>query len=257
MKMKGVVLCGGLGTRLLPLTKLINKHLLPVFSKPMAFYPIQTLVQSGIEDIVIVVGGNNVGDFVPLLGNGEDFGLKRLHYIYQKEPGGIAQALALAEDFVGDDNVMVILGDNITNGNFRTEVDVFSQGCKIFLKEVPNPEKFGCPIFETISYYDEKRKTLIYSQCGQILEIIEKPKIPPSKYAVIGIYIYDAHVFYYIRQLKPSARGELEITDVNNAYLKEGKLNYNFLGMNEFWIDAGSSHENLLQASILAKENNL
>jgi len=240
MDMKGVVLAGGLGTRLLPLTRVTNKHLLPVYNKPMIFYPIQTLVDAGIRDIMIVTGGNNAGDFLRLLGNGEDFGLHQLHYTYQKTEGGIAHALALAEPFVGKDKVVVILGDNFTQSSIKKAVDDFERqpsGAKIFLKEVSNPHEFGVAVVEG----------------GKVKEIIEKPKIPPTNYAVIGIYMYDFDVFDICRTLKPSARGELEITDVNNEYIRRGTMTYEFL--EGWWADCGS-FEALLRSNILvAKEN--
>lgn len=237
--MKGVVLAGGLGTRLLPLTRVTNKHLLPVYNKPMIFYPIQTLVEAGIKDIMIVTGGNSAGDFLRLLGNGEDFGLEQLHYTYQKTEGGIAHALSLAEPFVGNDKVVVILGDNFIQGSIKKAVEDFEkqpEGAKIFLKEVPNPEEFGVAVIED----------------GKVKEIIEKPKNPPTNYAVIGIYMYDSDVFNICKGLKPSARGELEITDVNNEYIKRGTMTYEFLS--GWWADCGS-FESLLRSSILvAKE---
>ncbi len=237
--MKGVVLAGGLGTRLLPLTRVTNKHLLPVYNKPMIFYPIQTLVNAGIKDIMIVTGGNSAGDFLRLLGNGEDFGLNQLHYTYQKTEGGIAHALLLAEPFVGKDKVVVILGDNFIQGSIKKAVEDFEkqpEGAKIFLKEVPNPQEFGVAVIED----------------GKVKEIIEKPKNPPTNYAVIGIYMYDSNVFNICKGLKPSARGELEITDVNNEYIRRGSMTYEFL--NGWWADCGS-FESLLRSSILvAKE---
>ncbi len=238
--MKGVVLAGGLGTRLSPLTRVTNKHLLPVYNKPMIFYPIQTLVDAGIRDIMIVTGGNNAGDFLRLLGNGEDFGLNQLHYTYQKTEGGIAHALALAEPFVGKDKVVVILGDNFTQSSIKKAVDDFEKqpsGAKIFLKEVSNPQEFGVAVIDG----------------GKVKEIIEKPKIPPTNYAVIGIYMYDSDVFDICKTLKPSARGELEITDVNNEYIRRGTMTYEFL--EGWWADCGS-FEALLRSNILvAKEN--
>ncbi|HOQ31178.1 MAG TPA: sugar phosphate nucleotidyltransferase [Candidatus Hydrogenedens sp.] len=240
--MKGVVLAGGLGTRLLPLTRVTNKHLLPVYNKPMIFYPIQTLVDAGIKDIMIVTGGNNAGDFLRLLGNGEDFGLHQLHYTYQKTEGGIAHALALTEPFVGKDKVVVILGDNFTQSSIKKAVDDFEKqdsGAKIFLKEVSNPQEFGVAVVEN----------------GKVKEIIEKPKVPPTNYAVIGIYMYDSDVFNICKTLKPSARGELEITDVNNEYIRRGTMTYEFL--EGWWADCGS-FEALLRSNILvAKEHGI
>lgn len=238
--MKGVVLAGGLGTRLLPLTRVTNKHLLPVYNKPMIFYPIQTLVDAGIKDIMIVTGGNNAGDFLRLLGNGEDFGLHQLHYTYQKTEGGIAHALALAEPFVGKDKVVVILGDNFTQSSIKKAVDDFEKqdcGAKIFLKEVSNPQEFGVAVVEN----------------GKVKEIIEKPKVPPTNYAVIGIYMYDSDVFNICKTLKPSERGELEITDVNNEYIRRGTMTYEFL--EGWWADCGS-FEALLRSNILVAKKN-
>ena len=226
--MKGIILAGGLGTRLYPLTRITNKHLLPVYNKPMIFYPIEALVNAGIEDIMIVTGGNNAGDFLRLLGNGKDFGLKHINYAYQKGEGGIAEALSLTEHFAEGDKVLVILGDNLIGGNIREAVKEFEKkkrGAKIMLKEVPDPQNYGVPQLKG----------------DKILKIIEKPKNPPSNYAVIGIYMYDNDVYKIVRTLKPSKRGELEITDVNNSYLKKGMLQYSIL--DGWWADAGSSIE--------------
>jgi len=226
--MKGVILAGGLGTRLYPLTRITNKHLLPVYNKPMIFYPIEALVNAGITDIMIVTGGNNAGDFLRLLGNGKDFGLKHINYAYQKGEGGIAEALGLAEYFAEGDKVVVFLGDNIIGGNIRNIVKDFEKkkrGAKIILKEVKDPQNYGVPEFKN----------------NKIVRIVEKPKKPMSNYAVIGIYLYDNDVFKIIKTLKPSKRGELEITDVNNVYLKRGLLSYDIL--EGWWADAGSSIE--------------
>ncbi len=223
--MKGVILAGGLGTRLSPLTKITNKHLLPIYDKPMIFYPLQTLINAGIDDILIVTGGNHAGDFLRLLGNGKDFGLKHLNYTYQEGEGGIAQALALAEHFSDYEKMVVILGDNIIEGNIVQAVKDFKKqkdGAKILLKEVPDPQRFGVAEIEN----------------DRIVGIDEKPKVPKSKYAVIGIYMYDGKVFDIIRTLKPSGRGELEITDVSNAYIREGNMTYHFL--DGWWSDAGT-----------------
>src|SRR2546425_327035 len=214
--MKGVVLAGGLGSRLRPLTAVTNKHLLPVFNQPMIYYPIQTLVNAGITDIMIVTGGNSAGDFLKLLGNGKAFGLKHLNYTYQEGEGGIAQALSLAEHFADRGNVCVILGDNIIERNIVGAVARFERqavGAKIILKRVPDPQRFGVPVL---------RK-------GRVVRIEEKPHRPKSSYAVTGIYLYDAQVFDIIRRLKPSARGELEITDVNNVYLRRAQLTHEML----------------------------
>ncbi len=232
--MKGVVLAGGLGTRLHPLTRVINKHLLPVYNQPMIFYPLQALVNAGIREILLVTGGQGAGDFLRLLSNGKDFGLKHLNYTYQEGEGGIADALRLAEHFADGDNMCVILGDNIIENNICSAVESFrgSRGAHIILKEVHDPERFGCP--EIVN--------------GRIMRIEEKPKQPKSSYAVTGLYLYDATLFEKIRMLKPSARGELEITDVNNLYLQEGTLNYSVL--EGWWTDAGT-FESLRRAADL------
>lgn len=233
--MRGVVLAGGLGTRLFPLTKVTNKHLLPVYDKPMIYYPIQALANAGIREVMVVTGGNNAGDFLKLLGNGKEFGLKRLHYAYQEGEGGIAEALSLAEYFSEDGPICVVLGDNIIERNIRDAVNAYhaqGSGARILLKEVPDPERFGVPVFE-----------------GQkIVRIEEKPKVPKSSYAVIGFYLYDHTVFDIIKTLRPSDRGELEITDVNNAYISEGTMEWTVL--DGWWTDAGTI-ESLLKASNL------
>jgi glucose-1-phosphate thymidylyltransferase len=223
--MKGVILAGGLGKRLYPLTKITNKHLLPVHNEPMIYYPLRTLLNAGISDILIVTGGNHAGDFLRLLGNGKDFGLKHLNYTYQEGEGGIADALSLAEHFSDYEKMVVILGDNIIEGDISGAVKDFrkqKEGAKILLKEVPDPQRFGVP--EIMD--------------GKIVGIEEKPLVPKSQYAVIGIYMYDGKVFDIIRTLKPSNRGELEITDVSNAYIREGKMTYDFL--EGWWSDAGT-----------------
>jgi glucose-1-phosphate thymidylyltransferase len=223
--MKGVVLAGGLGSRLYPLTRITNKHLLPVYDRPMIFYPIQALVNAGVTDMMIVTGGSSAGDFLRLLGNGKDFGLKHLNYAYQEGESGIADALRLTEHFADGQKVCVVLGDNIIEKNFRAAREKFEDqpgGAHILLKEVPDPERFGVPVFE-----GEK-----------IVRIEEKPKEPRSRYAVTGIYMYDATVFDKIRRLRPSGRGEFEITDVNNQYLQEGTLTYSVL--EGWWTDAGT-----------------
>ena len=236
--MKGVVLAGGLGSRLRPLTSVTNKHLLPVFDQPMIYYPIQTLVNAGITDIMIVTGGNSAGDFLKLLGNGKAFGLKHLNYTYQEGEGGIAAALSLVEHFAGSDPICVVLGDNVIQGNIRAAADAYREqgvGAKILLKSVPDPQRFGVPEL------DGKR----------VVQIEEKPASPKSEYAVIGIYMYDARVFEIIRTLKPSGRGELEITDVNNAYIERGEMTWDEL--EGWWSDAGT-FESLLHASNLVAE---
>ena len=236
--MKGVVLAGGLGSRLRPLTSVTNKHLLPVYDQPMIYYPIQTLVNAGIIDIMIVTGGNSAGDFLKLLGNGKAFGLKHLNYTYQEGEGGIAAALALVEHFAGNDPICVVLGDNIIQGNIRAAADSYRQqerGAKILLKKVSDPQRFGVP------QLDGKR----------VVQIEEKPREPKSEYAVIGIYMYDARVFEIIRTLKPSGRGELEITDVNNAYIERSEMTWGEL--EGWWSDAGT-FESLLHASNLVAQ---
>ncbi len=236
--MKGIVLAGGLGTRLHPLTKVTNKHLLPVYDKPMIYYPIQTLVNAGIHDILVVTGGNNAGDFLRLLGNGKEFGLEHLDYTYQEGHGGIAEALGLARYFADDDAVCVILGDNIIETNICAAVNAFhaqKTGARILLKEVPDPARFGVPELDG----------------DRILRIEEKPQHPKSSYAVIGIYLYDNAVFQIIETLEPSARGELEITDVNNAYIEQGTMTYSVL--DGWWTDAGTFDSLLRANNLVAK----
>ncbi len=236
--MKGIVLAGGLGTRMYPLTKITNKHLLPVYNRPMIYYPLQTLVSAGIEDILLVTGGNNAGDFLRLLGNGNEFGLKHINYTYQEGEGGIAAALSLAEFFAEKDKICVILGDNIIEKTIRKAVEAFErqkEGAKIMIKEVPDPQRFGVPVLEG----------------DKIVKIEEKPKVPKSKYAVTGIYMYDNTVFDIVKTLKPSGRGELEITDVNNAYIERGQLTWEIL--DGWWTDAGT-FDSLLRASQLVAE---
>ena len=231
--MKGIVLAGGTGSRLFPLTKITNKHLLPIYDKPMIYYPIQTLVEAGIRDLMIVTGGRNSGDFLRLLANGKEFGLKHINYTYQEGEGGIAEALSLAEHFAEDSRICVILGDNIIEGSIADAVRDFERqerGAKILLKEVTDAERFGVA---------EIRR-------DRIVGIEEKPARPKSKYAVTGIYLYDETVFDKTRTLKPSARGELEITDVNNAYIREGTMSFNFL--DGWWTDAGT-FDSLLRAA--------
>jgi glucose-1-phosphate thymidylyltransferase len=236
--MKGVVLAGGKGSRLYPLTRVTNKHLLPVYNQPMVFYPIQTLVDAGIRDIIVVTGGQNSGDFLRLLSNGRDFDLHRIHYTYQEGEGGIADALRLAEPFVEGEKICVVLGDNIIENNIIESAQVFAKqpkGAHILLKEVPDAERFGCP--EIVN--------------GRILRIEEKPKHPKSEYAVTGMYFYDSTIFEKICQTKPSWRNELEITDVNNMYLEEGTLTHSIL--DGWWTDAGT-FESLLRATNLVAE---
>jgi glucose-1-phosphate thymidylyltransferase len=242
--MKGVILAGGLGTRLHPLTKITNKHLLPVHDQPMIYYPIRTLINAGINDIMIVTGGNSAGDFLRLLGNGKEFGLKHLNYTYQEGEGGIADALGLVEHFADEQPVCVVLGDNIIEKNIRSAADEYRRqggGAKIMLKRVHDPQRFGVPELDG----------------DRVLRIEEKPKDPKSDFAVIGIYFYDATVFDVIKTLVPSERGELEITDVNNHYIRRGEMTWNEL--DGWWTDAGT-FESLLRASNLVAEtgaNNL
>ena len=236
--MKGVILAGGLGSRLYPLTKITNKHLLPVYDRPMIYYPIQAMVNAGITDIMIVTGGRKSGDFLSLLGNGADFGLKHLNYTYQQGEGGIAEALGLAEHWASGDSLCVILGDNIIQYNVAKAVADFrlqGRGAKIILKEVHDPERFGVAEISG----------------GKVIGIVEKPKQPKSNLAVIGIYLYDPRVFQIIKTLKPSDRGELEITDVNNWFIKDGSMSYEVLS--GWWTDAGT-FESLHRASQLVKE---
>jgi glucose-1-phosphate thymidylyltransferase len=233
--MKGIVLAGGTGSRLFPLTKITNKHLLPIFDKPMIYYPIQTLVEAGIKDILLVTGGRNSGDFLRLLANGKEFGLAHLNYTYQEGEGGIADALALAEHFADGEKICVILGDNIIEGSIREAVEAFKRqerGARILLKQVQDAERFG----------------VAEMQGNLIVGIEEKPARPKSNHAVIGIYMYDGTVFDKVKTLVPSGRGELEITDVNNAYIREGTMTFSHL--DGWWTDAGT-FESLLRAANL------
>lgn len=236
--MKGVVLAGGLGTRLFPLTKITNKHLLPVYDQPMIYYPIQQLVNAGIKEIMLVTGGSFAGHFLNLLENGGDFGLRRLHYAFQRGEGGIADALKLAEDFVDGDRCVVILGDNIFENPIAPAVEKFRQqaeGARILLKEVPDPQRFGVAELKD----------------GKVVSIEEKPARPKSSYAVTGVYMYDAYVWEVVKTLKPSRRNELEITDVNNAYIAKGTLCYDIVV--GWWTDAGT-FDSLLRANMLVAE---
>jgi glucose-1-phosphate thymidylyltransferase len=236
--MKGIVLAGGLGSRMYPLTKVTNKHLLPIYHKPMIYYPIETLVGAGIREILVVTGGKNAGDFLRLLGNGKEFGLKHINYTYQEGEGGIAAALALAEFFADREPVCVILGDNIIEDSIAPYVENFKKqgsGSRILLKEVQDPQRFGVAKIED----------------DRITGIEEKPQFPASNYAVTGIYMYDGDVFDIVKTLKPSARGELEITDVNNYYIRQAKLEYDVL--QGWWTDAGT-FESLLRASNLVAQ---
>jgi glucose-1-phosphate thymidylyltransferase len=233
--LKGIVLAGGTGSRLFPLTKITNKHLLPIYNKPMIYYPIQTLVDAGIKDILLVTGGRNSGDFLRLLANGKEFGLAHLNYTYQEGEGGIADALALAEHFADGDKICVVLGDNILEKPIREAVQAFEKqesGARILLKEVHDAGRFG----------------VAEMNGDRIVGIEEKPENPKSSYAVTGIYLYDGTVFEKVRSLVPSRRNELEITDVNNAYIKEGTMTYSFI--DGWWTDAGT-FESLMRAANL------
>ena len=239
--MKGVVLAGGLGKRLEPLTRITNKHLLPVYNRPMIYYPIQMLVEAGITDILIVTGGNNAGDFLRLLGNGEEFGLTHLGYTYQRGEGGIAEALGLAEHFAAGGPLVVVLGDNLVEHTIRPQVERFAaagRGARILLKEVEDPGRFG----------------VAQLRGDRIVGIEEKPQRPKSNLVVTGIYMYDQRVFDIIRTLRPSGRGELEITDVNNAYIRDGEMTYEIL--EGWWTDAGLP-ETLYRATTLIREREL
>jgi glucose-1-phosphate thymidylyltransferase len=236
--MKGIVLAGGLGSRLYPLTKITNKHLLPVYDRPMIHYPIQTLIDAGIEDIMVVTGGNFAGDFLQLLGNGKDFGLNHISYAYQQGEGGIAEALSLAEHFAEGGPICVVLGDNIIEKDIKSAADAYrtqTDGAKILLKKVPDPQRFGVPEIEG----------------DRIVRIEEKPRNPKSDYAVIGIYFYDNTVFDVIKTLKPSERGELEITDVNNHYIEKGNMTWSEL--DGWWTDAGTFESLRLAGNLVAE----
>ena len=237
--MKGIVLAGGTGSRLFPLTKITNKHLLPIYDKPMIYYPIQTLVDAGITDIMVVTGGKNSGDFLRLLANGKHFGLKHIAYTYQEGEGGIADALNLCEHFADGQDICVVLGDNIIEKNIHAAVDAFKaqgKGARILLKEVTDAERFGVAEISG----------------GKIVNIEEKPRLPKSNYAVTGFYMYDSTVFDKVRTLVPSKRGELEITDVNNSYIEEGSMTFDFL--DGWWTDAGT-FESLLRAANLVAQS--
>ncbi|MBI4919405.1 NTP transferase domain-containing protein [archaeon] len=231
--MKGVILAGGYGTRLSPLTKVTNKHLLPVYDKPMIYYPLENLVNAGISDIALVTGPEHAGDFIELLENGEEFGVN-INYTVQKKAGGIAQALGLTRKFVGSDNCAVILGDNIFEDSFNDSINNFKSGAHIFLKQVEDPERFG------VANLNENK----------VISIEEKPKKPKTNWAVTGCYLYDNEVFEIVKKLKPSGRGELEITDVNNYYIKKGVMTYTKL--DGYWTDAGTV-ESLYRASTLVR----
>lgn len=237
--MKGVILAGGLGSRLRPLTKVTNKHLLPIYDRPMIYYPLQTLVGAGIDEIMIVTGGSNAGDFLRLLGNGRDFGLKHIDYTYQEGEGGIADALRLCEHFADSEPICVVLGDNIIQQSiapYARRFEAQGGGARVLLKEVEDPERFGVPEIDG----------------DRIVRIDEKPKVPKSRYAVTGVYFYDARVFEFIATLKPSKRNELEITDVNNAYIAANAMQYDVL--EGWWTDAGQFESLHLAATLVAAD---
>ena len=236
--MKGVILAGGLGKRLSPMTRITNKHLLPINKKPMIYYPLQMLVDAGIDEIIVVTGGNSSGDFLRLIGDGSEFGLKHIHYTYQSEEGGIAQALGLAKPFVEEEEkIVVVLGDNLLQKGITEGIDVFkalpADEAMVFLAEVKHPWEYGVA---------EVRD-------GKIRRIVEKPAEPASNLAVIGVYMYPPGVFDFIEILEPSARGEIEITDLNNMYLERGKLNYRMI--EGWWLDAGENPEALRAANLM------
>lgn len=240
--MKGVVLAGGLGTRLYPLTFATNKHLLPVYDKPMVFYPIQTLVHAGIKEILIIVGGPHAGHFMQVIRNGKNLGVSHIEFAYQEKEGGIAEALSLAEDFADNGPITVILGDNTTDADISKEVSSFDQGALLFLKEVDDAHRFGIAVFDE-------------SDDRKIKKIEEKPKENKGNFAVTGLYIYDNQVFKYIKESKPSARGELEITDVNNRYIAKGNLRW--VRLDGFWSDAGTFKSLYLANQYWAKKDGL
>ncbi|MCK5786646.1 MAG: NTP transferase domain-containing protein [Candidatus Sabulitectum sp.] len=237
--MKGVVLAGGLGTRLRPLTSITNKHLLPVYDRPMIYYPLQTLADAGIRDVMVVTGGNSAGSFMHLLGDGREFGFRSLNYAYQTGEGGIAQAIGLARTFTGGEKFVVILGDNILENSIAEHVESFREqqsGARILYKRVKDPRDYG--VAEIVD--------------GKVTAIVEKPSNPASDFAVIGVYMYDNKAFDIINELKPSNRGELEVTDLNNAYIHRGEMQANEIS--GWWSDCGASIENLLEANNRAAE---
>lgn len=236
--MKGIILAGGAGTRLNPLTKVTSKQLLPIYNKPMIFYPLQTLIDAGITEILIIIAPDHAGDFLKLLGSGKDFGCK-FSYEIQDKPEGLAQAFLIGENFIGDDDVTLVLGDNLFDDDFSEAIKTFKSGARVFAKEVKDPERFGVVTF------DENRK---------VLSIIEKPKEPQSNYAVTGLYVYDNTVVAKAKALKPSARGEIEITDLNNSYLEEGTLDVAFVP--GAWLDTGT-FESLYEAAVYARQKEL
>ena len=240
--MKGVILAGGLGTRLYPLTKATNKHLLPVFDRCMIQYVIDNLVRAGLDNILVVVGGPHAGHFIRVLGTGKSLGVKHLEYGYQEGEGGIAAALSLAEDFTEGGPMMVVLGDNFTDADLGPAVHSFTGGARLFLKQVADPREYGVAVFE---------EGVATGQAPRVIGIEEKPKQPKSNYAVTGFYIYDSHVFDYIRNSEPSARGELEITTVNNFYIHDGLMTWSEL--DGLWLDCGS-FESLFEANRVVAE---
>jgi glucose-1-phosphate thymidylyltransferase len=239
--MKGIILAGGNGTRLFPCTKITNKHMLPVYDKPMIYYPLNSLVSAGIKDILIVTGGDNPGDFLKLLGSGKEFGLKEIHFLYQEGAGGIAEALSLAEDFADNEKIVVILGDNVFETNIKKYIDNFKnqeRGAKLFFKKVPDPKRFGIGEFEN----------------DKLINIEEKPKKPKSNLAAVGLYMYDNQIFDIIKNLEPSHRGEFEITDVNNFYIKQGTASFETL--DGFWSDVGT-FETIIKTAEFVKDKNI
>lgn len=236
--MKGIILAGGAGTRLSPLTKITSKQLLPVYNKPMIFYPLETLLRAGIRDILIIIAPSNAGDFLKLLGSGRDFGCK-FTYEIQDKPEGLAQAFIIGEKFIDDDSVTMVLGDNLYEDDFSESISTFQSGARVFAKAVPDPERFG------VVEFDESRK---------VISIIEKPAAPASNYAVTGLYVYDNTVVQRAKSLQPSSRGELEITDLNNTYLRDGQLDVAFVEGR--WFDTGT-FESLYEAASFARERAL
>jgi len=237
--MKGIVLAGGLGTRLRPLTKVTNKHLLPVYDRPMIYYPLQTLCRAGVREIMLVTGGNSAGDFLRLLGNGSEFGLRDINYTYQEGERGIADALRLCEHFAEGRRVVVILGDNILQDDISPYLRAYRDqpsGARILLKEVDDPQRFGVPVFDG----------------ERIVAIEEKPLHPKSRFAVTGVYMFDQRVFEFIKELQPSARGELEIVDVHNRYIRGGDLGYDVLP--GWWSDAGTFESLFRAGELIARE---
>lgn len=234
--MKGIILAGGTGSRLYPLTKTINKHILPVYNKPMIYYPIQSMVDSGVNEILIVTGGNNAGDFLQVIGNGSQFGLKHIHYTYQEKPSGVADALTLAKDFAGDDNICVMLGDNILEKSFKKEIAEFEHGAAIFITQTERPEFYGVVILEDF----------------KVKKIIEKPEVPESSWIQIGLYFYDKTVWDHLQKLSPSARNELEITDLNNIFVDLNQMKAHLVS--GWWADAGENHDTYLDSGIKARE---